>query len=303
MSTDAPHSGPSGTSAVVSYVLLLVGFFAIGISTQTRSPIHGLWITEALAIALPALIALRGANVKALPWLGLGRIAPVAILAALGLALLNQPAIAFLEWGAQKAAPAPWVQLFLAKNVFLEQIFRRDQVWMVLTVTIAAPLGEELFFRGFLQPALARRMGIGPAIVLQGALFAAIHVDPIGFIGLWELGILFGILRHATGSLWPSIAAHAANNGIAAFAFLAGLQKPDEVPPPWLIVLGAALLAGLAVWTVLAARKPDPRPARPEPIDKAAPAGGFRIGRVYALALVWVASVGAGVALYVMQLR
>src|SRR5437660_965408 len=85
------------------------------------------------------------------------------------------------------------------------------------------------FAIGFAQPALVKRLGFWPGVVLTGALFALIHLDPVGFIGLWELGIVFGLIRHATGSLWCSMLAHAANNGIAATAFLMGMNRPEEV--------------------------------------------------------------------------
>jgi membrane protease YdiL (CAAX protease family) len=297
------HRGPSVGNVFFAYGLLLVGFVAIGFSVQPRWPIAGLWITEVFAIALPAVMFLRGGNLKAAPWLGLNE----PSLAAVGLTLLaslaNQPAIAFLEWAAQQLAPRGLLDLFQQKNALLEIIFAQHKWGMIAAVTIAAPIGEELFFRGFAQPALEKRLGVWPALVITGALFAAIHLDPVGFIGLWQLGILFGVARHATGSLWASIIAHAANNGIAAAAFLLGMNKPEEVPPPWLLVLGALIFVGGIALAAALARRPSPRPARAEPADSSHDTGGFRLGRAALPAFVWVASLAGGVALLLSGLQ
>src|SRR6266850_5357286 len=151
MTLDPPHREPTVAGVLLTYGLLLLGFFAIGFSTQPRWPIPGLWITEAFAIALPAFVYLRGANLEPRSWLGLYRPSWAALGLTLLVALVNQPAIALLEWGAQKLSPPGWVILFQQKNVFLEQIFAQNKIGMILAVTIAAPLGEELFFRGFAQ--------------------------------------------------------------------------------------------------------------------------------------------------------
>ncbi len=291
----AAVSPPGPALALVGYLFLLFGFAAVGFSSQSRDAISGLWLTEALAIALPAFIALRVANVRPAPYLGLRAPAALALLAALVLAVINQAPVTFLELAAQKLAPESWVKAFADKNHLLETIFANHKFGMVVTVVIAAPLGEELFFRGFALPALARGMGAPAAVVVSGLLFSLLHMDPVGFIGLWELGILFGVLRWATGSIWPAVLAHATNNGLAAAAFLLGMQKPEEVPPSWLVWCGGLLLV---VFVPLAARylmRPSPAAAREERWSLEGP-GGFRLARAWPLLAVWAVSVAAGLA-------
>jgi len=290
-----PALGPG--TALLAYLLLVVSYAAVGFSTQPRDPVLGLWLTEALAIALPAVIALRWANVRPGPFLGLGRASAAALLLAAGVAALNQPIIALLEHGAQAWSPEPWVRMFEHKNRILETLFEGRKAAMVVTVILAAPIAEELFFRGFMQPALERRIGFIPALLATSALFSAIHLDPVGFIGLMQLGMLFGLLRHATGSLWPSMMAHATNNALAATAFLLGLQKPEEKPPAWLLWIGAGLFAAALPLAFRLARRPDPQPAREEPWSAADPAGTFRLARAAPLAAVWALAVIGGVAL------
>jgi hypothetical protein len=54
--------------------------------------------------------------------------------------------------------------------------------------------------------------------------FAAAHAEPAHIILVLPLGLWFGWLRRRTYSLWPSLAAHVFNNGLAvvAAAFLDG---------------------------------------------------------------------------------
>ena len=82
-------------------------------------------------------------------------------------------------------------------------------------IAIAAPLVEELLFRGLLQNAFARRMPIWAAILLSSLFFAAVHLQPYAIPGLMSLSIAFGYLYHRTGSLRMNILLHMANNAAA----------------------------------------------------------------------------------------
>lgn len=119
-------------------------------------------------------------------------------------------------------------------------------VWRLhLTFTIAAclfsPIGEEIFFRGFLQKVLEQRMSRTGATHAQSALFALVHLCHHGIIAtaaglvllpvsaaLWVLLMFatswaFSWLRQSSQSLLPAIAAHAAFNATMnsfIFAFL-----------------------------------------------------------------------------------
>lgn len=85
-----------------------------------------------------------------------------------------------------------------------------------------APLVEELVFRGLLYGWLVGRWGGGIAVIGSSLAFAAAHVELAHVILVLPLGLVFGWLRWRSGSLWPSLVAHMANNGlaVAAAAFL-----------------------------------------------------------------------------------
>ena len=88
---------------------------------------------------------------------------------------------------------------------------------------LAAPVFEELLFRGFAIPPLARHIGAGPAILLTAVIFGGLHgSDPAAVVPLTALGVALGWLRVRSGSLWPPLALHVVNNVVAiAIALLA----------------------------------------------------------------------------------
>ena len=80
---------------------------------------------------------------------------------------------------------------------------------------IAAPLVEELLFRGFLQNTIARFVPVWAAILLSSFAFAMVHLQPYAIPGLMSLSIAFGYLYHRTGSLRTNIFLHILNNTAA----------------------------------------------------------------------------------------
>jgi uncharacterized protein len=79
-------------------------------------------------------------------------------------------------------------------------------------VVIFAPLFEESFFRGFLFVGLLKsRLGAIGTIILTAAGWAALHIqyDLYGILTILVLGIVLGIVRLKTGSLWAVITLHA----------------------------------------------------------------------------------------------
>lgn len=84
---------------------------------------------------------------------------------------------------------------------------------LFLTVAGLAPLFEELMFRGFLLPVLARRVSLGWALLATALLFGAIHLQPMGLPVLSTLGLVLGLAMGRTGSLRTPILVHACWNG------------------------------------------------------------------------------------------
>jgi membrane protease YdiL (CAAX protease family) len=93
-----------------------------------------------------------------------------------------------------------------------------------LLIVVAAPISEEIFFRGFIFGGLRRRLSFPAAAVLSGVFFGLFHFtgpDSIGVVPqLAFLGFALAWLYEETGSIYPAIAVHAVNNALA-FAILA----------------------------------------------------------------------------------
>jgi membrane protease YdiL (CAAX protease family) len=85
-------------------------------------------------------------------------------------------------------------------------------VAILLYAGVLAPFGEELVFRGVLFRALRARLPVAVAIVLSALAFALLHPYRAAIYQVALVGILSGWVYHRTGSLWPSILAHAAWN-------------------------------------------------------------------------------------------
>ncbi|MBM3956803.1 MAG: CPBP family intramembrane metalloprotease, partial [Gemmatimonadetes bacterium] len=93
--------------------------------------------------------------------------------------------------------------------------FGRNTAGLLIVVVVWGPLGEEVFFRGFLLPGIAGRLGAPAAVVISSALFAGFHVDPGAFAPTLLLGAALAWIYLRTGSIWPGVVAHGAQNALA----------------------------------------------------------------------------------------
>ena len=131
------------------------------------------------------------------------------------------------------AANAVWGVLLALLNVQsqrdLTSLFGRGWPGLalaLLTGSIAAPLAEEAFFRGFVFAGLQRRIGLRRALWLSAIVFALVHVQPSAMPPILVLGVLLASLYEQTGSLWPSILVHAFINTFSMLVLYAIMLLP-----------------------------------------------------------------------------
>jgi membrane protease YdiL (CAAX protease family) len=110
----------------------------------------------------------------------------------------------------------------------LWEIMRSEWWWvLVLVAVVGAPLSEEFLFRGFLQPALTKRLGFAGAAVVTTAAWTALHASysAVGLGEVFLVGLVLSWLLWQTGSLWVPILCHGVYNG-AIISFLAAFPVP-----------------------------------------------------------------------------
>lgn len=91
---------------------------------------------------------------------------------------------------------------------------------MVLLLTIGAPIGEELFFRGLLVDLWKERYGTGKAVLASSVVFALLHFYVLQFVPVLLSGIFLGILFVRSENIAVPIIAHSAVNSIALAVWL-----------------------------------------------------------------------------------
>lgn len=91
------------------------------------------------------------------------------------------------------------------------------------TAAIAAPLFEEIMFRGFLLPSLTRYIPVWAAIIVSGLIFAVAHLNLSEVLPLATLGIILGIVYTRSRNLLSSILLHSLwNSGTLISLFILG---------------------------------------------------------------------------------
>lgn len=160
--------------------------------------------------------------------LGEGIMLIVAIAAAhgAGIPLRSGDPRGSLAWGVLAAAMLGGVNLLLLRwagntwpggalrhvcRVIVRPLFEHVRAWHIIVISLLAGLGEELLFRGVLQPMVGL---LGASVI-----FGAVHVGGRGFLGygVWAacIGACLGILMNVTGGLLAPVVAHALYDALA----------------------------------------------------------------------------------------
>ncbi len=140
--------------------------------------------------------------------------------------LLITPFIALLvEWNMLLPFPEWLMQFHFNSEPIITAFLNMDTIWDLLytifVIAIITAIGEELFFRGYLQQTIGNWLSNHhKAIVLTGFLFSAIHLDIQAIIPRFLLGVFLGYLYYWGRNLWLPILAHFTNNALAViFSF------------------------------------------------------------------------------------
>jgi uncharacterized protein len=224
--------GPWGLGATVAFGGLIVALWAAaqGIAlvilagegvSQSEAIARG-WImarttivSAPIAVGAPVLLARARKGISVAAYLG----------------LVWPPARQGLRWSLILLG-------FLAASDLLSVAFGRSVVPEVMVpvfqtagslplfltaLVIAAPLAEEFLFRGFLFAGLREsRLGPSGAIALTALTWGTLHFqyDLYGMATVVVSGVLLGLIRWRTGSLWLCVLLHGLMNAVATIEMM-----------------------------------------------------------------------------------
>ncbi|UJW28821.1 CPBP family intramembrane metalloprotease [Saccharothrix sp. AJ9571] len=114
---------------------------------------------------------------------------------------------------------------------------------LVLTL-LAAPIAEEMVFRGLLYPLLRRRVGIAASVLVSAGVFSLAHGNVVQFASALPLAVLLALVYERTRLLWPCVILHLGFNLAATVVpapMLAAFTRPLST------LLLAAAFAGVVL--------------------------------------------------------
>ena len=257
--------GPA-LAALLVRLLRREGFADAGLRLVGRGQRGGAWMYLAAYLVIPLVLAAG---------IGLALLTGVQHWAfSQNLHQLGQTQVAALASQGQRL-PAGETADQLALSTILTQ--------SLLAFTLAIPFnmiftfGEEFGWRGYLLPRLAPMGGV-PAAIMTGVVWGVWHAPlivlygynyrghPLLGVGMMvvsavALGMIFAWLRFRSGSVWPSVLAHAAINGQAGFALIF-LSAADSLVKAPIGVIGLIPMLAFASWLAVSGRlRPEPKHA------------------------------------------
>lgn len=96
-------------------------------------------------------------------------------------------------------------------------------VQIIVSLCVLAPILEEILCRGIIMKML-EKYGIATEVIVSGFVFALLHFSIQSIIVLFFVGVLLGVVKKLTGSIFPCMIMHSANN-LASFLMLVLTEK------------------------------------------------------------------------------
>ena len=234
-----PYAGPSPVlvfAAVLPLTLVVViavGTPLVGLGVDANGPLAAVISLAAIAAVYVVLIRLLVVGTGALGW------------GAMGVRRPGRGVVEDLAWGAVLGVPVLFATGLLASllarflpippNVLPPAPDTAGLILNLLAAALIAPIGEEVFFRGFVTTAWARTDGPRVALVRGSLFFAIAHVLTLtggdagqalgfavfAFLARLPVAFTLGWLFLRRGSLYAPIALHVVFNGLQVLALAA----------------------------------------------------------------------------------
>ncbi len=246
----------------ILYLISMLLVVVFGSMIQSVSFGWGLLATELLLILAPTLVYLRR---KGLPLQQALRLNHISV--GLGAAALM---IGFGVWlvdailsGIMTALTGYSISLgpgAIPSNAL-------DALIIFISLSLAAPVCEEILFRGAVLGAYLAARPAKAATIITSLLFAFFHLQAQGLAALLPIAFMVTYTAWRANSLYASMLVHFANNAMAGLTLVMYALRPDVVLPfPSLPAAGIGviiLVAGVLLLNRLAPRSALLRPEEP----------------------------------------
>lgn len=123
----------------------------------------------------------------------------------------------------------------------------------ILTVCIAAPVAEELCFRGIIGNRLGAWLPDWAVVLCSGFLFGLVHLNLLQGLYAFLLGVALALVYIRTRTIWAAVVGHIAFNS-ASILLNAVLIATGAEPSAWAVLLPAVVLSAACI--VPLARRP-----------------------------------------------
>ena len=217
-------------------------------------------------ILIPVLYVWAIEKRNALVWIA-GKSTSIIIVAVTGVIVITFMAFnsVFIEWNANFTFPdflkefGDWARARETQAEEFTKFFTNfqstgDFLIGFFVIAFLPAIGEELVFRGMLQPELYRASGNHHvAIWVSAIIFSAFHMQFFGFVPRVFLGALFGYLYFWSGNFLIPMIAHFVNNGfLVSIMYLhqigvvtTDIDSPEAAPLP--VVAGFTLVFAVLI--------------------------------------------------------
>lgn len=131
----------------------------------------------------------------------------------------------------------------MPKDTPFEHLFDNalDAYLLSILAVSVGPLMEELFFRGFMYPVLARRMGAVWAVLLTALPFGLLHLQQYGWawgagLVIFLVGVACGAVRAVTKSVAAAFLVHVGYNGMQMAIALVATRGFTHMPKSLMVL-------------------------------------------------------------------
>ncbi len=257
----------SGARALMSAILVAFAILAVGqglwgalVFANTRTSPDLPWAPPLMAVLLALLVAGLGG------WIGprRGAAARRRMMALRPVALEPFGWAVFAGLAGVAACANLWIVLTrllpTPPNLLADPAAYPPQTLLAVLVmsVVAAPVSEELAFRGFAWGLLRKAFGPVATLMIVTTLFTLAHLTqgayPAKLVVYFLAGLAFGLIAWRSGSLIPAMIVHAAAD-LAFFTLVwpgdahrALIADTGADPAFWAQCGAAAMFGGISVW-------------------------------------------------------